>query len=374
LTSLTAPRAARVPFLDAGAGYRELRAELDAAYARVMESGWYVLGEEVEAFEREFAAYCGATHCVAVASGLDALTLTLRALDVGPGHEVLVPAHTFVATWLAVSAAGARPVPVDADAATGNLDAARLSGAVGRRTRAVVPVHLYGRPADVDAVRAAAGGVPLVEDAAQAHGARLRGARAGSLGDAAAFSFYPGKNLGAFGDGGAVVTSDAALAERLRLERNYGSPRKYVHDTKGVNSRLDPLQAAFLRVKLRHLDAWNDRRRAIAERYLAAIERRPGVIELPPAGGDAEPAWHLFVVRSERRDELQEHLRGAGVETLVHYPVPPHRTGAYASDGPWPDLPVADRLADTVLSLPIGPQLDDASVERVVDAANAFGP
>lgn len=372
MTSLIAPSAARVPFLDAGAGYEELRPEIDAAYARVMESGWYILGEEVESFEREFASYCGTQHCVTVASGLDALVLTLRALGVGPGHEVVVPAHTFVATWLAVSAVGARPVPVDADERTGNLCAGQLESALGPATRAVVPVHLYGQPAEMDAIRAVAGEVPILEDAAQAHGATLGGRRAGTLGRAAAFSFYPGKNLGAFGDGGAVVTSDAGLAERLRLERNYGSPRKYVHDVKGVNSRLDPLQAAFLRVKLRHLDAWNERRRSIARRYLADIDERPGTVELPVVLEGADPAWHLFVVRSARRDELQEHLAAAGIESLIHYPVPAHRSGAYAAEGPWPALPVADRLASTVLSLPIGPHLDHTSVERVVEAVNAF--
>jgi dTDP-3-amino-3,4,6-trideoxy-alpha-D-glucose transaminase len=372
--SPSAPSAARVPFLDLHAGYRELRPEIDAAYARVMDSGWYIGGAEVEAFESEFAARCGADHCVAVASGLDALVLALRAMGVQAGDEVIVPAHTFVATWLAVSSVGAVPVPVDADPQTFNLDPALVERALTDATRAVIPVHLYGQPADTDALRAvcAARGVPLLEDAAQAHGAALHGRPTGSLGHAAAFSFYPGKNLGAFGDAGAIVTSDPGLAERARLLRNYGSARKYEHEVPGVNSRLDPLQAAFLSVKLDHLDGWNDRRRAVAARYLAEIDERPGVVELPRTIAGADPVWHLFVVRCERRDALAAHLRERGVETLIHYPVPPHLSGAYAQAGPWPALPVAERLADTVLSLPIGPHLDDAGVSRVIECVNAF--
>jgi dTDP-4-amino-4,6-dideoxygalactose transaminase len=363
----------QVPFLDVGAAYRELRDDLDAAYRRVMESGQYVLGAEVEAFEREFAAYCGARHCVGVASGLDALVLLLRAHGIGPGDDVLVPAHTFVATWLAVSATGARPVPVDVDPATANLDASLLPGALTPRARAVLPVHLYGQPADMDAIAAFARehGLLVLEDAAQAHGARLRGRRAGSLGDGAGFSFYPGKNLGAFGDGGAVVCDDDTLAERLRLLRNYGSARKYRHEVRGVNSRLDPLQAAMLRVKLGVLDAWNDRRRAIAKRYL---ERLPAdAADLPRTIPGAEPVWHLFVVRSEHRDALRAHLSACGVETLLHYPSPPHRTGAYA-DGAGADarVPVADRLAETVLSLPIGPHLPVEEVDQVIHAVGSF--
>jgi dTDP-3-amino-3,4,6-trideoxy-alpha-D-glucose transaminase len=365
---------ARVPFLDLRAGYRELREALDRAQARVMESGRFVLGPEVEAFEREFAGHCGVAECVSVASGLDALSLGLRALGVGAGDEVVVPGHTFIATWLAVSAVGARPIPVDCLPGTGNLDPSALERAITGSTRAIVPVHIYGQPADMDAVRAVAAvhGLPVLEDAAQAHGARYAGRRVGGLGHAAAFSFYPGKNLGAFGDGGAVVTDDRALADRLRALRNYGSTEKYVHDVAGVNSRLDELQAAFLRVKLPRLDEWNERRRAIAARYLAEVEERP-TLALPTVDSRCEPVWHLFVIRSPLRDALRAHLADAGIETLVHYPTPPHRSGAYASDGPWPLLPVTEAIASSAVSVPIGPHMSDADAGRVIAALNAFG-
>ncbi len=366
----------RVPFLDVQASYRELREELDRAYRRVMESGSYVLGGEVEAFEQEFAEYCGTEHCVAVASGLDALTLSLRALGVGAEDEVIVPGHTYVATWLAASAVGARIVPVDVEATSANLDPRQLACALTEATRAVIPVHLYGQPADTKAIRAVTDkhGIAVLEDAAQAHGAQLSRTRAGSLGQVGAFSFYPSKNLGAFGDGGALTTDDAEIAALAKLHRNYGSRRKYEHELKGLNSRLDPLQAAFLRVKLRHLDSWNERRRAIACRYLAEIEERPAILELPQPVSEADSSWHLFVVRSSHRDELVEHLSGRGIETQIHYPVPPHQTGAYAADGRWPRLPVAERLARTVLSLPIGPHLAADSVTHVIDAVNNFRP
>jgi dTDP-3-amino-3,4,6-trideoxy-alpha-D-glucose transaminase len=362
-----------VPFLDLDAGYRELAPDLGAAQRRVMESGRYVLGPEVEKFEREFAAYCGVAECVTVASGLDALTLALRALGVRRDDEVIVPAHTFIATWLAVSALGARPVPVDCLAATGNLDVAALERAIGPRTRAIVPVHLYGQPADMDALGelAAHHHIPLLEDAAQAHGATVGRRRAGSLGHAAAFSFYPGKNLGAFGDGGAVTTDDAALAETLRALRNYGSQEKYVHTIQGSNSRLDEIQAACLRVKLGRLDAWNARRREVAARYLAEIVARPE-LALPEVAPGREPVWHLFVVRTPQRDALQAHLAARGIETLVHYPTPPHRAGAYAHERDWPALPVAEELADTVLSLPIGPHMSAPDADRVIAAVNSF--
>jgi dTDP-3-amino-3,4,6-trideoxy-alpha-D-glucose transaminase len=361
---------ARVPFLDLDAGYRELQPELEAAQRRVMESGRYVLGPEVEEFERDFASYCGVAECVSVASGLDALTLSLRALGVRAGDEVVVPGHTFIATWLAVSALGARPVPVDCLATTGNIDPSAIEQSITARTRAVVPVHLYGQPADMEAIGevADAHGLPVLEDAAQAHGALYDGRRAGGLGRAAAFSFYPGKNLGAFGDGGAVTTDDPALAETLRALRNYGSQEKYVHTIRGTNSRLDEIQAACLRVKLRRLDSWNARRGAIAARYLAELS---GPVVLPVVDCRSEPVWHLFVVRSSERERLQAHLAARGVETLVHYPTPPHLAGAYAGDG-WPVLPMTEQLADTVLSLPIGPHMSDAAVSRVIAAVNSF--
>jgi dTDP-3-amino-3,4,6-trideoxy-alpha-D-glucose transaminase len=363
----------RVPFLDLDAGYRELRADLDRAQRRVMESGRYVLGPEVAAFEREFAAFCGVRECVAVASGLDALTLGLRALGVQAGDEVVVPAHTFVATWLAVSALGARPVPVDCLRDTANVDPAAIAGAITARTRAIVPVHLYGQPADMDAISAAAGGIPVLEDAAQAHGARFGRRRAGALGQAAAFSFYPGKNLGGYGDAGAVTTDDPAVAETLRALRNYGSQEKYVHAIQGSNSRLDEIQAAYLRVKLQCLDEWNARRRAVAARYRAELAEGAH-LTLPAVHPGGDPVWHLFVVRSTVRDALQAHLAAEGVETLIHYPTPPHLAGAYSGDGPWPALPVAEELADTVLSLPIGPHMAAQDVDRVVAALGSFAP
>ena len=366
----------RVPFLDLDAAYRELADELDAACHRVTRSGRYLLGPELEAFEAAFAAYCGGAHCVAMGTGCDALTLTLRAWGIGPGDEVIVPTNTFVGTWLAVTLAGARPVPVEPDERTHTLDPALVEAAVTARTRAVVPVHLYGQPADVDPIRAVAAkhGLAVLEDAAQAHGARYRDRPVGSRGTTA-FSFYPGKNLGALGDGGAVVTDDAALADRLRLLRNYGSREKYRHEVTGTNSRLDELQAAMLRVKLDRLDEWNARRSAVAQRYLAGLadlDGTAGGLVLPAVAEWAHPSWHLFVVRSPSRDVLQKDLAAAGVDTLIHYPVPAHLAPAYADRG-WSAgaFPIAERLADDVLSLPIGPHLTEESVETVVAAVRA---
>lgn len=360
-----------IPFLDLKAPYLELKAEMDEAYRRVMESGWFITGGEVEAFEEEFAAYCGAQHCIGVGNGLDALHLILRALEIGPGDEVLVPSNTYIATWLAVSYAGATPVPVEPDEKTHNMAPERIEAAITPATRAIMPVHLYGQPADMDPILAIAKrhGLKVIEDAAQGHGATYRGRRAGSLGDAAGFSFYPGKNLGAMGDGGAVTTSDGDLAEKVRLLRSYGSKVRYRHEVKGFNSRLDELQAALLRVKLAHLDLWNERRRRIARVYQEGI-RREGV-RLPSVLPGAEPVWHLYAVCHPERDLLQGALRRAGVDTLIHYPVPPHRQQAYR-DLLLPEgfLPVAERLAGEVLSLPMGPHLDGEAAGRVVDAVN----
>lgn len=346
------------------------RAAIQAALTRVLDSGWYVLGEEVEAFEREFAAYCGTTHCIAVANGLDALHLILRGYGIGPGDEVIVPSNTFIATWLAVTQAGATPVPVDPDARTHNIDPQRIAAAITPRTRAILPVHLYGQPADMDPILEIADrhGLRVVEDAAQAHGARYQGRRAGSLGDAAGFSFYPGKNLGALGDGGAITTSDDALAARLRQLRNYGSSIKYRHEVAGFNSRLDELQAAVLRAKLPYLDAENSARRACAAEYLRALQGAP--LGLPQVLPGAEPVWHLFVVCSTRRDALQAGLRERGIGTLVHYPLACHRQGAYAGQA-WPPLPLAERLQHEVLSLPIAPYLQAHDVRSVADAVHA---
>jgi dTDP-3-amino-3,4,6-trideoxy-alpha-D-glucose transaminase len=362
-----------VPFLDLGAAYVELGGEIDAAVERVLASGRYVFGPEVEAFEQEFAAFVGTRHCVAVGSGLDALALVVEARDVSAGDEVVVPAHTFVATWLAATRVGARPVPVDVDPSSYNLDPDRLEAAITPSTRMVIPVHLYGRPAAMDAIAAVAARRDLfiLEDAAQAHGARFRGMRAGALGTAAAWSFYPGKNLGAFGDGGAVTTDDDRLAERVRLLRNYGAPEKYRHELAGTNSRLDELQAAVLRVKLRHLEAWNERRRSVAARYLEGLAGT-GLV-LPESPPDAGHVWHLFVVRTPRRDELRQMLADAGVETGVHYPCAPHRQPVFAELAIDPrSLPVADGLQHEVLSLPMGPHLPDDQIDYVVDRVRAF--
>jgi dTDP-4-amino-4,6-dideoxygalactose transaminase len=359
-----------IPFLDMKAPYQELRTDLDAAWHRVMESGWYVLGREVEAFEAEFAAFTGTAQAIGVANGLDALHLALRACRIGPGDEVVVPSHTFIATWLAVSQAGAVPVPVETDPATYTLDPARIAAAITPRTKAIMPVHLYGQPADMDAINAIARqhGLKVIEDAAQSQGALYRGRHCGSLGDAAATSFYPGKNLGCLGDGGAVTTADPEIARGVRMLRNYGSVVKYQHEEAGFNSRLDELQAALLRVKLVRLDAWNRRRRELVALYLQGLAGIPE-LTLPVVPAWAEPVWHLFVVRHPRRDALQKHLASRGIGTLIHYPVPPHLSGAYASLGfKKGSLPIAEAAAATVLSLPIGPHLRRDEAERVIAA------
>jgi dTDP-3-amino-3,4,6-trideoxy-alpha-D-glucose transaminase len=363
-----------IPFLDLHRSTQDIRAELDSAYHRVMESGRYILGEEVEAFEREFAEYCGTKHCVGVGNGLDALGLILRAHRIGAGDEVIVPAHTFIATWLAVSGTGAVPVPVEPAPGTFNLDPEGVAAALTPRTKAILPVHLYGQPAEMAPIISLCRerGVKVIEDAAQAHGARYRGRRVGSLGDGAAFSFYPAKNLGALGDGGAIVTDSDELADQVRLLRNYGSRLKYRHEREGVNSRLDPLQAAFLRAKLKHLDRWNDHRCAIANRYLEGLKNLPGLI-LPWTPPHVDPVWHIFAVRHERRDALQSFLEKRGIGTLIHYPVPPHRSEAYAGRR-WADvaLPRTERIAAEILSLPLWPQMETASVDEVISAVADF--
>jgi dTDP-4-amino-4,6-dideoxygalactose transaminase len=361
--------AASIRFLDLPAAYAELKDELEDAALRTTASGQYVLGPEVTAFEQEFAEYCGARHAIGVGNGLEALRLILLGYGIGSGDEVIVPSNTFIATWLAVSDAGARPVPVEPDPVTHNVTADSVEAAITPRTRAIMPVHLYGQPADMDALAELAErhGVPIVEDAAQAHGALYRGRRTGGLGDAAGFSFYPGKNLGALGDGGAVTTNDDALAEQVRMLRNYGSRQKYHHDVPGTNSRLDSLQAAFLRVKLRRLDEWNARRRAVAARYLELLADVPDVV-LPRVADWAEPVWHLFVIRHPRRDAMRELLTEAGVETIIHYPIAPHQTGAYAAAFGDRDLPVAEQLAREVMSLPMGPHIPESDVERAATA------
>ncbi len=361
-----------VPFLDLKAINLGHRDALQASFDRVLDSGWYILGAEVTGFEAEYADFCQARHCIGVANGLDALMLALRAMDVGPGDEVIVPANTYIATWLAVSQVGAVPVPVEPDPATFNIDPARIAAAITPRTRVILPVHLYGQPVDMAPVLEIARrhGLRVLEDAAQAHGARLRGQRLGAHGDAVAWSFYPGKNLGALGDGGAVTTDDPALAERLRVLRNYGSRIKYHNEVAGFNSRLDELQAAFLRAKLPQLDAENRRRAEIAEHYLDGLAGLG--LELPQAPAFAQCAWHVFVIRHPARDALAAALREAGIGTVIHYPVPPHRQPAYAALGlPEGALPISEAIHAEVLSLPIGPTQTDAQTAQVVAAVKA---
>jgi len=360
-----------VPFLNLGAAYSELKAEIETAVLASLRSGWYIGGQEVEAFEHEFAAYTETCHCAGVANGLDALHLALRAMGIGAGDEVIVPSNTYVATWLAVSQCGAIPVPVEPLAATCNIDPGLIEAAITSRTKAIIPVHLYGQPADLDPILALAlkYGLRVLEDAAQAHGARYNGRRIGGHGDAAAWSFYPGKNLGALGDAGAVTTNDSDIADRIRVLRNYGSRVKYVNEVQGYNSRLDPVQAAVLRVKLKVLDAWNARRGKIAAHYTSALANSNLILPAVPTW--AEPVWHLYVLQSSQRDTLQKTLSEAGIGTHIHYPIPPHLQQAYANMGfAKGRLPIAERLATQVLSLPIGPQLDDASIAAIVAALN----
>ncbi|WP_322011088.1 DegT/DnrJ/EryC1/StrS family aminotransferase [Paraburkholderia sp. J12] len=341
------------------------------AIDRVIDSGRYILGEETLAFEREFADYCGVEHCIGVANGLEALHLILRAMGIGEGDEVIVPSNTFIATWLAVSQAGARVVPVEPDSRTCNIDPQRIEAAITPRTRAIMPVHLYGQPADMSPINEIARrhGLRVIEDAAQAHGAHYRGRRAGGLGDAAGFSFYPGKNLGALGDGGAITTNDGKLAATLRKLRNYGSEVKYHHDVAGQNSRLDELQSAILRVKLKHLDTENTQRAALAAMYLEALAQAP--LQLPVVLEDVEPVWHLFVVQTPNRDALQAHLTACGIGSLVHYPVANHLQPAYA-DVAWPALPVAETLQSRVLSLPFATYLGADEVGAVAGAIDEY--
>lgn len=357
-----------VPFLELKSTYLELKEELDEAYHRVMDGGWYIMGAELDQFEEEFATYCEAEYCVGVANGLEALQLALLAQGIGPGDEVIVPGMTFIATWLAVSHTGASPVPVDVRPDTVNMDVSLIEQAITPRTKAIIPVHLYGQPSDMNPIMELAEkhNLFVLEDAAQAHGARYRGRRTGSLGHAAGFSFYPGKNLGAFGDGGAVTTSSHDLYQRLLRIRNYGSGTKYHYREEGFNSRLDPLQAAFLSVKLKHLEEWNKRRAGIAQSYLQELNTYP-LLNLPHVADFADPVWHVFVVTTAHRDELQSRLRGRGIQTQIHYPIPPHLSAPYRGHSA-ARLPVAEAHAQTCLSLPIGPHLEEAQKGWVMDA------
>lgn len=363
----------RVPFLDLKAAYQEVGGDITEAIQRVLESGRYILGEEVEAFEAEYATYCHAKYCVGVASGLDGLHLALRALGVGDGDEVIVPSNTYIATWLAVTHCGARPVPVEPRPDTYNLDPDRIQAAITPRTRVILPVHLYGQPVELESIIEIArrADLKVLEDAAQAHGARYRGEPIGAHGDAVAWSFYPGKNLGALGDGGAVTTNDPTIADKVRILRNYGSRVKYENEIRGFNSRLDPIQAAVLRVKLGHLDNWNARRTGIAKTYSEGL-RHLG-LTLPTVADGIDPAWHLYVVRSPAREQLAAVLKRLDVEFLVHYPIPPHLSGAYRDSGYGRGTyPLAEQLSAEVLSLPMGPHLTVEAARTVIKACREY--
>ncbi|SOZ98481.1 Erythromycin biosynthesis sensory transduction protein EryC1 [Cupriavidus taiwanensis] len=363
-----------VPFFDMHAGHAALQEQFASIFSRVTRSGQLIMGPELLEFEQEFAKYCGVKYCVGVGNGLDALALSLRSKGVGAGDEVLVPSQTFMATWLAVSMVGATPVPVEIDEKYFIMDPKRIEEKITSRTVAIIPVHLFGQPAQMNEICAIAerAGLFVLEDAAQAHGAMYAGQRCGSLGHAAAFSFYPTKNLGALGDGGAVVTDDYTLAEKLRALRNYGSKAKYVHDIQGTNSRLDELQAAILRLKLSELDNWNAKRRALADRYTAGLDGLSDIVT-PLAVEGTEHVYHLYVIRSKRRNELLDHLKHCGITAAIHYPTAPHMQGAFADlNIPADALPAARRAADEVLSLPLWPQMGDDVVETVVAAVRGF--
>jgi dTDP-4-amino-4,6-dideoxygalactose transaminase len=365
----------KVNFLDLSAAYKELQQEIEGAVLNSLRSGWYIGGKDLESFEEEFASFTGSKQCIGVANGLDALHMALRAMGIGPGDEVIVPSNTYIATWLAVSQCGATPVPIEPVEETYNMDPKLIEGSITPRTKAILPVHLYGQAADLDPIIAIARrhGLRILEDAAQAHGALYKDKRIGSHGDAVAWSYYPGKNLGALGDAGAVTTNDSVLADRIRVLRNYGSRVKYVNEVQGYNSRLDPVQAAALRVKLKRLDAWNARRVEMANRYTTSLANSH--LKLPFVPTWATPVWHLYVVRTPSRDALQQHLENAGIGTLVHYPIPPHLQNAYVSMGYGRgDFPIAEAMAEEVLSLPIGPHLKLEDQDRVIEVLLAFNP
>lgn len=364
----------KVPFFDLKPSHDVIRSKLDEAYAGVLDSGWYILGDQVSQFEEAFARYHNASYAVGTGNGLDALQLILRGYGIGSGDSVIVPGHTFIATWLAVSLVGAVPVPVDCDLDTYNIDPNQIEQSIDDSTRAIIAVHLYGQPALMDQIKSIASkyGLLLIEDAAQAHGATYNDHTIGSIGDAAAFSFYPTKNLGALGDSGCILTNDSALYDRLLMLRNYGSHQKYHHDIMGMNSRLDPLQAAFLNVKLSHLEEWTRERRWVAALYnelLAGVSQ----IQLPVVAESVNPVWHLFVIRTTRRDELAAHLKSREISTLIHYPIPPHKTGSYRHDFEgYVNLPNTERIAQEVLSLPIFPGITEFQVRYVCEQINQF--
>lgn len=358
-----------VPFLDLHASYKELELEIDNAVKRVLNSGFYILGPEVESFESEYAQFCDASYCVGVGNGLDAIYISLKALGVGVGDEVLVPTNTYIATWLAVSQCGARPVPIEPSVDSYNLDPSLIEKSITNKTKAIIAVHLYGRPAPLDEILKIAKKFDLkvIEDAAQAHGAVYKDKKIGGHSDMVTWSFYPGKNLGAFGDGGAITTNSEVLAKKAAVIRNYGSERKYENDIKGLNSRLDPIQAAILRVKLSRLDEWNARRTEIAKTYDDSFKSVGWYV--PGEESGCSSSWHLYVLRHSRRDSIVAELNARGINVLIHYPIPPHLQRAYSSLGyVRGDFPIAEKLADEVFSLPIGPHLSVENMHRVVES------
>jgi dTDP-4-amino-4,6-dideoxygalactose transaminase len=360
-----------IDFLDLKSPYLEIKNEIDAAVSRVLKSGWYIGGIELDSFEEEYAAYCEANHAIGVANGMDALHLALIAMGVGIGDEVIVPSNTYIATWLAVSQCGAIPVPVEPDEETHNMDPALIEAAITAKTKVILPVHLYGQPANLDPILTIAKKHKLyvLEDGAQAHGSKYKGRRIGAHGDAVAWSFYPGKNLGAMGDGGAVTTNNPELAKKIAILRNYGSSQKYVNEVRGFNSRLDPLQAAILRVKLKHLDSWNKRRINIANHYFQKI-KNPQTI-LPIKSEWTESVWHLFVLRHRERDNFQKAMQEKGVGALIHYPIPPHKQSAYLDHNfEKYNLKIAEKLAKEVISIPIGPHLNLEQADKVIELIN----
>lgn len=363
-----------IPFLDLKKPHQDLRDELTAAFQTVLDSGWFIMGQQLVEFEKEYAAYCGSKHCIGVGNGLDALHLILRAYGIGEGDEVIVPSNTYIATWLAASFVGATPVPVEPNPNSYNLDPNKIEAAITSRTKAIMAVHLYGQTADMAPINAIAKkhGLKVIEDAAQAQGARYQGKRAGALGDAAGHSFYPGKNLGALGDAGAVTTDDDELAHQLRVLRNYGSQVKYKNEVKGYNSRLDELQAALLRVKLPQLDRWNEQRRALATVYLEELNDAPH-ISLPQTDMDNEHVWHVFAILHPQRDALQKHLQEAGIGTVIHYPIPPHLQDAYAELNLGAgSFPISEAIHQQIISLPLDPYLSVEEVRQVAAAVRSF--
>ena len=367
-----------IKFLDLKKINLQYKDELEAAFQRVLNSGWYILGKEVEAFEKEFAEYCNVKHCIGVGNGLDALHLIIRGYGIGEDDEVIVPSNTYIATWLAVSYAGAKPVPVEPDILTYNINPKLIEEKITDKTKAIIAVHLYGLPADMDPINELAMkyNLKVIEDSAQAHGAMYNSKRTGSLGDASGFSFYPGKNLGALGDAGAITTNDDKLAEKIRALRNYGSEKKYHNEVKGFNSRLDELQATFLRVKLQHLDEENQKRREIAQYYCENI-KHPDII-LPSIQNSKlninnyfGHVWHQFVIRTTKRDILQQYLADKGIQTMIHYPIPPHKQKAYQEMNNL-SLPISEKIHWEVLSLPINPNIQKSELIRIISNINEF--